>query len=402
MRILMLHNHYQQPGGEDRCFAAESSLLERHGHAVERFVLHNDSVGDLGMAAVAARTVWSRDAHRAIRERIRAFRPDILHAHNTFPLISPAAFHAARDEGVPTVMTIHNFRLLCVNAQFFRDGRPCEDCSGRTIPWPGVRHRCYRGSALLSGGVAAMIGAHNLLGTWRRKVDVLIALTGFVRDRLVAGGIPPGRIRVKPNFLDTDPGLGSGTREGPVLFVGRLSPEKGVGTLVEGWRRVEGPQRRLRIVGDGPLAPEVRRLAAEDPRVEWLGWQPPERVAALLREAAAVIVPSECYETFGLVIIEAFAAGTPVLASRLGAMAELVEDGRTGALFRAGDPAELARRLEAMLDDAPAYTAMRAAARAAFEARYTAAENHRALMAIYAAAGAAQAPQEAVLATARA
>lgn len=395
MRVLMLHNYYQQPGGEDECFAAEASLLEAHGHEVDRFVLHNDSVAELGMAAVAAKTIWNREVYRELRRLIRNRRPDVMHAHNLFPLISPAAYYAAGAEGVPVVQTIHNFRLFCVNALFFRDGRTCEDCMGRAVPWPGVAHRCYRGSALLSGGVASMIGTHRAVGTWRRKVDVMVALTRFARDKLIAGGVPASKIEVKPNFLGTDPGAGGGARDGYVLFVGRLSPEKGVATLVRAWRWVPGPLR-LKIVGDGPSAAEAASLAAQDSRIELVGRRPPAEVLGLMREAAAVAVPSECYETFGRAIMEAFAAGTPVLAARIGAMAELVDDGRTGGLFRPGDPQDLARRLAAMLEEEAAYRAMRAAARAEFDARYTAAENYKALMGIY--AGAAGGPDTAAAA----
>jgi glycosyltransferase involved in cell wall biosynthesis len=387
MRVLMLHNHYQQPGGEDECFTAEAALLEAHGHRVDRFVLHNDSIGGLGLAATAAKTVWNAEVYRELRRRIRQDRPDIVHAHNLFPLISPAAFHAAKAEGVAVVQSVHNFRLFCVNANFLRDGSICETCLGRAVPWPGVLHGCYRGSRALSAGVAAMTVTHRLLGTWRRRVDLFIALSGFVRSKLIAGGIPEAQIAVKPNFLLDDPGPGPQARGDYAVFAGRLSPEKGVGTLVAAWQKLPGAFR-LKLVGDGPMAAELRAVAARDPRIEVVGRLPLPEVQELMRNATLVVAPSEVQETFGRVAIEAFAAGTPVIAARAGGLGELVEEGSTGHLFRPGDPADLLRCLGEVLADPPAQRRMGAAARARFEHRYTAAANYAAVMEIYEAAGA--------------
>jgi len=379
----MVHNHYQQPGGEDESFAAEARLLESRGHQVERLVMHNSTVPELGMAAVAAKTVWNGASYRQVRTRIRACRPDVLHAQNVFPLISPSVCHAAKAEGVPVVQSIRNYRLFCLNGLFYRQGQPCEDCLGRMVPWPGVARRCYRQSVLLSSGVATMISVHRALGTWRNQVDLFIALTAFVRDKLIAGGIPPERIAVKPNFLSEDPGVAASPAGDFALFAGRLSPEKGVSTLINAWRHIPGPLG-LRIIGDGPFADQARALAAADPRIVFLGRMATTEVQAMMRDAAAVIVPSEWYETFGRVVIEAFASGVPVLAARIGAIAELVEDGRTGRHFRPGDPEDLARRLLDMVADPAALRLMRRAARSAFEERFCAAANYEAIMRIYA------------------
>jgi glycosyltransferase involved in cell wall biosynthesis len=377
----MLHNYYQQPGGEDVCFAAEAALLEAHGHEVDRFTLHNDAVATLDKASLAAKTIWNQEVYRELRRRMRNQRPAVMHAHNLFPLISPAAYYAAAAEGVPVVQTVHNFRLFCVNALFFRDGRPCEDCMGR-LPWLGVRRGCYRDSAALSAGVAGLLGVHRALGTWRHRIDVMVALNEFVRRKLVAGGIASAKIAVKSNFLGTDPGAGDAEREGYALFVGRLSPEKGVATLLAAWGKVSGP-RRLKVAGDGPFAAEVAARAASDPRIELLGRRPAPEVLQLMRRAAVVIVPSEWYELMPMVVIEAFATGTPVIAARVGALAELVEDGRNGRLFTPGDPEDLAAHLAAMLHDEPQRRRLGAAAREVFLARYTAAANYEGLIRIY-------------------
>lgn len=380
MKILVCHNFYQQPGGEDRVFADESRLLEERGHEVVRFTRHNDELAARRPLAVAAGTVWSRRAHRELTEIIRRHRPDVAHFHNTFPQISPAGYHAVRALGVPVVQTLHNYRLLCPNALFFRDGRVCEDCMGRAVAWPGVLHRCYRDSLGASAAITTMLAVHRAAGTWWKQVNRYIALTEFVRRKFVAGGFPRARIVVKPHFLSEDPGVGCG-QGGYALFVGRLTREKGVSTLLTAWRSGEGLPP-LKVAGDGPLADEVR-AAADAGVLDWLGWVSPGEVAALMADAVCLVVPSEWYETFGLVIMEALAIGTPVVVSGGGAAAELVDHGRTGAHFRNGDPADLACQVRALVAVQDRLNRMRAAARAEYETRYSADANYRALLKIY-------------------
>ncbi|HVS40204.1 MAG TPA: glycosyltransferase [Gemmataceae bacterium] len=381
MKILLAHNYYQQPGGEDQCVAAEVALLESRGHEVLRYHLDNDAIVGMGRLELAARTVWSRSAYRELRELIRTQRPSIVHFHNTFPLISPAAYYAARAEGVPVVQTLHNFRLLCPNALFFRNGQVCEDCLGKAIPWPGVLHRCYRGSRTASAGVATLLTTHRALGTWRKTVDVYVALTAFSRRKFLEGGLPEDRVVVKSNFVHPDPGPGEGAG-GYGVFVGRLSAEKGVGTLLAAWKELGG-RTPLKIVGDGPLAPLVREAATAGAGIEWLGSKPLAEVYALIGEAQFLVLPSQCYENFPRVVVEAFAKGTPVIASRLGAMAEVVDHGRTGLHFEPGHPAALAAQIRRLVDDSAEFRRMREAARREYEEKYTADSNYQTLLAIY-------------------
>ena len=379
MRILKLHTHYQQPGGEDGVFGAEVALLRDKGHTVVPLTFHNKQLEDVPLLWRAAVTLWNKEAYSRVREAIHLHRPDILHVHNTFPLASPAVIHAAKAEGVPVAMTLHNYRLLCVNAFLFRQGQVCEACLGR-LPWRGALYGCYRESRVASAVVAGMITLHQALGTWN-LVDRFIALTEFAKQKFIEGGFPPEKISVKPNFVHPDPGPGEG-RGGYALFVGRLSPEKGLGTLLMAWERLGG-KVPLKIVGDGPLAPEVQEAQKRIPGMEWLGRKAPEEVYALMGEAAFLVFPSECYETFGRVAIEAFAKGTPVLAAHIGAVGEVTEDGRTGLHFRPGDPEDLAAKVEWLLAHPNELARMRKEARAEYEAKYTAEENYRQLMAIY-------------------
>ena len=381
MNVFIAHNFYQQPGGEDQAVAAEVAMLRDRGHDVVQYFVHNEVINQMDRMQLAARTLWNPQTYENLRDLFRTHKPQIAHFHNTFPLISPAAYYAAKAENVRVVQTLHNFRLLCGNALLFRDGIICEDCVGRTLPWPGVMHGCYRGSRMATGVVAAMLSAHRAIGTWRNAVDVYVALTEGQRRKLIQGGLPGDRVTIKPNFVYPDPGPGSGYG-GYGLFVGRLSTEKGIDTLVEAWRLLEG-EVPLQIVGDGPELPLVQRAAAALPAVQWLGSRASDEVYSLMGEARFLVVPSRCYETFGRVIIEAFAKGTPVICSNIGAMAELVEDGTTGLHFNNGDAADLAASVRRMGADKAQLNRMRRAARNEFERKFTAAANHKYLVDIY-------------------
>jgi len=381
MKLLLCHDYYQQPGGEDQVFAAESRLLASRGHEVVQYTKHNDAINQMGRWEAARKTLWNREVYHELRDLIRRERPDVLHATNIFPLISPSAYAAARDEGVPAVQSLHNYRLLCPNALFVRKGSVCESCLGRWVPWPGVIHACYRDDRAASAVVATMLAVHRAKGTWRRLVNCYITLTEFSRRKFVEAGLPPERIAVKPNFVPEDPGPGEGRGEYAV-YAGRLSPEKGVDTLLDGWARLQR-QVPLKIVGDGPLDETVRTAAEGNHAIQWLGRRPHDEVLELIGGAKFLAYPSNCYETFGLAIAEAFAKGTPVIASRLGAMSELVADGRTGLLFQPGDPSDLAAKVEMLWDDDGSLGYMRGEAREEFERKYTADENYRILMSLY-------------------
>ncbi|MBE9041120.1 glycosyltransferase [Oscillatoriales cyanobacterium LEGE 11467] len=381
MRILSVHNRYQIRGGEDESREAEERLLRDRGHHVDVYEQNNEKISELGKVQVALRTIWSHQTYRSVRKILQNDRYDLIHVQNFFPLISPSVYYAAASVGVPVVQTLRNYRLLCPNAQFFREGKICEDCMGKTIPLPGIVRGCYRGNRAGSAAVAAMIATHRGLGTWTKMVDCYIAISQFAKAKLLEGGLPEGKMVVKPNFVAPDPGIGTGSG-GYALFVGRLSHEKGLGTLLDAWKRLSAPIP-LKIVGEGPKADEVRQLSQAIPQVEWLGRQPLAEVYRLMGEARFLVFPSEWYETFGRVAVEAFAKGTPAIAANIGAISELVDPGRTGLLFQPGDAADLARQVEWILDRPEEGAKMRAAARAEFEAKYTEEENYHQLIRIY-------------------
>ncbi|OLP20484.1 glycosyl transferase family 1 [Leptolyngbya sp. 'hensonii'] len=381
MHILSIHNAYQIRGGEDESRESEERLLREMGHEVSVYEETNDRLADLPSWRLAIRTIWSREAHRKVRQRLQQAPYSLIHVQNFFPLISPSVYYAARSEGVPVVQTLRNYRLVCPNALFFREGQVCEDCLGKPIPYPGVVHRCYRENRSASAVAATMLVTHRSLGTWNNLVNVYIALTQFAREKLIAGGLPAEKIVVKPNFVSPDPGMGSGSG-GYALYVGRLSVEKGLDTLLAAWDQL-GDRLPLKIVGDGPLAPLVTQAMERLPSVEWLGRRPMPEVHALMGEASFLIFPSKWYETFGRVAVEAFAKGTPVIAAKIGAISELVDHHRTGLQFQPGNAQDLAAQVEWMITHPEALPEMRRAARSEFEAKYTAADNYRRLMEIY-------------------
>lgn len=379
MKVLLCHNYYQLPGGEDRVFEDEATLLEQRGHEVVRFTLSNDQIEDMSRWEVARRTFWNRQVAAELRATIRRERPQLMHCTNVFPLISPAAYYVARREGVPVVQTLQNYRLICPAAVLMRDGRVCEDCVGKQIAWPAIRHKCYRDSRLGTACVAGMVTTHRWAGTWHRAVTRYVTATQFARQKFISAGFRPEQIRVKPNFVSPTPPPGRG-EGGYYAFVGRLAPEKGIDALLAAWRSFDG---RLKILGDGPLADRVAQFAAAHEHVEWLGHQSGEAVQQIVADATALIVPSLWYEGLPKTVIEAFSVGTPMIASDLGAMAEVITPDETGLLFAPGDAERLRDRLE-QIDRSPGLAqAMRSNVRRAFEQRYTAERNYEMLRAIY-------------------
>nr|WP_315496536.1 glycosyltransferase family 4 protein [uncultured Rhodoferax sp.] len=374
MRVLVVHNAYQHKGGEDTVMEAEVALLRSRGHEVELFSRHNDAIATMSKLAAAANTVWSGRVAAEFESTLRRFQPDVVHVHNTFPLISPAIYWVAARLQVPVLQTLHNFRLMCPQAMFLREGKVCEDCLGK-LPWRGAARGCYRGSVLQSTVLAGMVTVHRAMGTWQNKVTRYIALNEFCRGKFIEGGLPAARIVIKPNFVDFEPPAPA-ERQG-FLFVGRLSSEKGLDVLVNAHRLLEGCA--LRVAGTGPDDAILRNVAG----LSALGALKKEEVYQAMRGAMALVVPSIWYETFGMVAIEAFASSTPVIASNIGVLPNLVKDGETGLLFEPGNAEDLAHKMRWALANPQAMVAMGRNARKQYEAEFTAERNYQQLMAIY-------------------
>ena len=360
-------------------FEAEGAILDGGGHAVAQLELHNDAAGALSNLALARRTVWSREGYAMVADAARAHRADVVHFHNTLPLVSPAGYYGARSAGAAVVQTIHNYRLVCPSATLYRDGRICEDCVGKVFAAPGVRHGCYRGSRAATLAVATMTAVHRTAGTYDRAVDRYVALTPFMRDTLARGGYDAGRIAVKANALPAMPAVAA-RGGGHVLFAARLDAGKGADTVVRAWER-HPDLPPLVVAGDGTFAPLVRdaaeRLGATaggQPRLRFAGWQTADGLAAIRETADAFLFPSEWYEGSPIAFIEAIAQGLPAVASDIPNVRSMVRDGHEGRLFATGDADALAAAVRDMFAGGPDGAARRDAMSAA--ARDTAERNH--------------------------
>jgi glycosyltransferase involved in cell wall biosynthesis len=390
VRVVLVHNFYGSgaPSGENLVFQAERDLLVRRGHEVRSFVRHSDDLrrrGWLGTLHGALATPWNPVAASALRRMVDEFRPEVVHAHNTFPLISPAIFPALEGRAA-RVLTLHNYRLHCPAAVPVRAGLPCTECLDRRSVLPSLWHGCYRGSRLATLPLAAGVALARGRSLWQRHVEAFVALTEFQRDLVVAAGLPAGRVFVKPNFYPGRPGVVPWqARRAAAVFVGRLSEEKGVRHLVEAWRAWGAGAPPLRIVGDGPLRRPLEALArAGGPLdVTFLGQVPPAEAEAEIAAARLLVLPSTWFEGFPLVLREALAFGTPAAVSDLGPLPGLVEHGRLGVVFRAADPAALLAAVRAAWEEEGGLERRSAAARGAYQARYAEEENLRALLEIY-------------------
>ncbi len=383
MKILQVHNIYREAGGEDVVVRAEADLLEAAGHSVHRFQVANPG-GAVRSAANLMLSPWNPVAAHRVGRVAERTRPDVAHVHNTWYSLSPSVFLALKRRGVPVVVTLHNYRIMCINGQLLRRGEICTLCVG-SLPIRGVRYRCYRGSCAASAVAVLGAGVARARRVWERHVDLFLVMNEFAKTQFVAAGLPEERIRVKPHFV-ADPGERplppSSSRT--ILYVGRVAREKGLDSLLDAWRAARLAGYELLIVGMGPVRAELE--AREVAGVRFLGWLPPDEVRRLMLSARALVFPSVWYETFGLTIAEAMAAGTPVLASDLGGTPELLGPLGDGWLVPAGDAAAWASRLEAIANDAAQIDELGRRARERYESAFSAQHGLRLLEDAYAAA----------------
>jgi glycosyltransferase involved in cell wall biosynthesis len=388
MKILTLHNRYQITSGEEAVLRAERKLLEENGHEVRGLEVDNsDLTGIFGKAKAAVNVIYSHSSKQKVREMIAQFQPDIVHVHNFFPLLSPSIYFACNQAGIPVVQTLHNYRLLCANATFYRDNQICEDCLDQPFGWPSVVHRCYRDSCVGSAAVSTMASVHRYLNTWTKRVDRYICLTEFARKKFIQAGLPAEKICVKPNFVYPQsqnlPDVSADLNGEPyALYVGRLWPEKGIGTLIAAWKQLNAGIQ-LKIVGDGPLMPQIRTEIQDIANIELLGQQSSKIVSQLMTNARLTIVPSEWYEPFGLTAIESFAVGTPVVAANLGSLGEIVVDGVTGLHFQAGNPTDLAAKIQWAIAHPELLDKMGETANCTYQTFYRPEVNYHQLLDIY-------------------
>lgn len=386
IKVVHAHDFYLQPGGEDTAFAAEVKLLRDNGQQVIEYVENNERIAAKSQISVAAQTLWSWETKKKFAALLQTEKPDVVHFHNTFPLISPSAYYACSEAGIPVVQSLDNPRLICPSANLYRDGKLCQDCVGKTVPWPGIVHACYHESSLHTAVVTSMLTMHRIKGTWNRKVDAYLVATEFYKRKFSEGGLPPDKLVVKPHFISPDPGIRSGAAsDRRALFIGRLDPEKGIRTMMTAWKTLKDVS--LDIRGSGQMEDEVRRLISESGltnTVQIIGRLSREELTVKIKSALFLVWPSEgFYETFGYVAVESFSCGVPVIASRIGVPGEIVTDGVTGLLFNAGDASDLATKVRWACDHPAEMARMGLNARREYEAKYTAERNYEILKSIY-------------------
>jgi glycosyltransferase involved in cell wall biosynthesis len=383
MKILLVHNEYRELGGEEKVVEAETRLLRENGIEVQEVRFRSAELQGL---LSKVRTAWelphSEQAKWRVAWAIKNFKPDLMHVHNFFPLATPSVFEAAREAGVPSLMTLHNYRIFCANGLLLRDGKPCELCLSDG-PKHAVRYRCYQKSLVGSIALARLIYIHQKKRTWHELVDKFIVLTDFSKSRYMKAGLPAHKFVVKPNFLfepggEVKPLLGGKPK---VLFVGRLSEEKGLSTLLSA--RALGGEYELHIVGDGPMAPLVKSAAEKDSGIHWHGRLDAPGVYSLMNQASLLVFPSECYENFPIVLLEAMAHGRAMLASRIGGIPEIIIEGTTGELFEPGNSGDLARQIIHLIKDPKAMDRFGKSARAFYLENFVPNRNYQQLKAIY-------------------
>ncbi|HEV3382276.1 MAG TPA: glycosyltransferase [Trebonia sp.] len=394
---MVVHNRCRStgPSGENRVVDQESEALVGAGHEVMRFGADSDEIESwtgLRKAQVPVRLIWNPASRRDLKNALTEHKPDVVHVHNTFPLLSDSVLYACRDAAVPVVATIHNYRLGCTGGVFFRDGAPCHDC-GHGALLPGVLHGCYRDSRAASAPLAIAIGVHRR--SWKSLISAYVFISASQRDLLGGLNLPPDRLFVRHNMiprLERRPAR----REPIVVYAGRLAEVKGLRLLMAAWDRYlampGAPVLRLVIAGTGPMDREVADWAAGRPSVEMLGLVTGSGCRELMSRARAVVVPSAWEEPFGLVVVEAMAAGTPPVASAHGSFAELISSGIDGALFRPGDPAALASSIADVAADPEKYDTYGKQARETYERRFNPEHSLRHLTEIYSFAIANPAP----------
>jgi glycosyltransferase involved in cell wall biosynthesis len=386
MRVLQLHTRYRQPGGEDMVVQTEAGLLRAAGHEVETLQVDNPASAAAAAGALA-RAPWNHAAVRVVEQVVAEHRPDVVHVHNTWFAMSPAVVRAASTGAPAVVMSLHNYRITCANSMLFRDGRPCQDCVG-SHPWHGVRHACYQDSRALSAVAAATIAVHRRARTWTEHVDLFLTLTPFGRQTFEAAGLPAERLCVVPHTVsDPGPRLQPPSASKDVVVVGRLSPEKGTRVVIEAMERLRGTSLRLIVIGDGPERADLEKAAG--PRVSFTGHLPGAEVRQRLLGARCLLFPSLWFETYGLALVEAMAAGLPVVASDLGGSSWVA--GPAGKMAPPGDVPAWTRALAALEDDGEV-DRRGAAGRLRWSDRFCPAGGLAALERAYATAAARRAP----------
>lgn len=385
MKILQIHNFYQTFGGEDMVVSLEKELLEAKGHKIVQYIRHNEEIKGYSFfkkVEFFLNTIYSRNTAKDLSRSINENRPDVAHIHNVFPLISPSVYYCLRRHNIPVVQTVHNYRFLCPNGLFYTKSAICERCKKGNV-LQCFLNKCYKDSFLLSGLYALTFWIHRRIKTFQNKVDIFVTLSYFTKDKLVEGGFPKDKIETEGNFLLQDGIRKTYDKENYAVFMGRLSSEKGLITLLKAFQKVN--KLKIKIVGKGKLEQELKRYIKKNKmlQVEMVDFISGNERLELLGKAKFSIVPSQCYEHFPISVLESFAAGTAVIASKIGGLPEIVEDGKNGLLFEPGNSEDLAEKIIYLYENPDKALEMGKYAHKCVEEKLTPQRHYNRLMEIY-------------------
>lgn len=382
----MVHNYYgsSAPSGENNVLEAERRMLEKNGNEVFVFSKSSDAVrqkGIVGAVGAGMFVPWNPFSAKSFERALELYKPDLVHVHNTFPIISPAIFHSKRAD-IPVVLTLHNYRLVCPAAIPMRDGKPCTLCVNAQSVIPSIKYACYRSSRLATLPLAFNVALHRKLKTWTDKVDAFVVLSDFQKSLMVKGGLPEEKIHTKPNFYSGNPAvLDYSKRENYVVFVGRLSQEKGISTLISAWRILGKNAPEIRIIGDGPQQKDV--IACDNLKIKYLGLLPSDETQRQISGSKLLVLPSEWFEGFPMVLQEALAFGTPSIVSQIGPLPDIIAHGYNGLTFKPGDASDLADAVRYAIAHPALMSQLSSNARFSFEDYYTENANYKTLVEIY-------------------
>lgn len=388
MRILIIHNEYNTMGGEDSVFNQETSLLRQNGHEVFIYLRSNKEILSAGLfrrILMPLTMIWSLKTLKELKKIIEVHKPEVAHFHNTFFMISPSAYFICKKHGIPTIQSIHNPRWFCIAASFYRDSHICLKCKSMFVPWPGIILKCYRNSRTYSLFVVLMLLSHKILNTWHKCISQYVSFSQFYKTLLIEQGFEEKKIYIKPHFISPDPSLcniGS-FNSSCALFVGRFDQQKGIMTLLKAWTKTK--EASLRIYGGGILQNKVNEFITENnlTGIQQFGFVQKSQIFEAMKKAQFLIFPSEWYETFGLTIIEAFACGIPVIASRLGVITEIIKEKETGLFFEPGNSADLAEKVQWAFSNKEEMIKMGENARKEYLIKYTPEINYEMMLEIY-------------------
>lgn len=351
-RVLMVHNYYQIGGGEHTVFKNEVEMLRENGHEVIEYTRSNDELKNSKwkMLLLPFTTTWSFKTYREVKKIIKEQNIDIVHCHNTFPLISPSVYYAARSENVPVVQTIHNFRFLCPCGVFYRDGKICEECRQQNSFKPALKHRCYRNSKLQTLVVVIMLTIHRKLGTYR-KINYIF-LTEFNKrkfDKLI--DIHGDNVFVKPNFVKSPAETEKKSYPTQIfIFASRLEENKGIKYLIKQWKKMP-EEYQLHIYGTGTLEQHVQESIKDKENIQYYGFQPHDVIFEDLKIATAMIFPSMWYEGYPMIIAESMAVGCPVISADLGNAGDIVATSKGGVVFNPDEEDGLVKAIENIINN---------------------------------------------------